>query len=205
MSEIIKINVKGADNIAHSFEFEKEKIIIGRDPASDLVIDDIEVSRNHIIVFKEGNIFFVEDQNSTNGSFINSKRVKQKTEIKSGDLITLGKNNVLEFLMESIDVESDSTMEASKAVAEEEALLEPEAAEPIKELDAEAIVQTAEEKEAEKPEDKTKKPTWVVILLAALAFIVIFCVIPVIVIEATNQWCDLFAGFFNSMSPGVCP
>ena len=43
------------------------------------------------------------------------------------------------------------------------------------------------------------------ILLAALVFIVVCCVIPLVVIEVTNQWCDLFAGFFNSMSPGVCP
>lgn len=61
-----------------------------------------------------------------------------------------------------------------------------------------------EETPSQKSEDQ-KKPTWVVILLAALAFIVIFCVIPLIIIEATNQWCNLFAGFFNSMSPGVCP
>ena len=46
---------------------------------------------------------------------------------------------------------------------------------------------------------------WVVILLAALAFIVIFCVLPLIVIEVTDQWCNLFAGIFNSISPGVCP
>jgi len=50
-----------------------------------------------------------------------------------------------------------------------------------------------------------KKPTWVVIPLAALTFIVIFCVIPLVVIDVANQWCNLFAGFFNSVVPGVCP
>jgi len=46
---------------------------------------------------------------------------------------------------------------------------------------------------------------WVVILLAALAFMVVFCVLPLIVIEVADQWCSFFSGIFNSISPGVCP
>ena len=56
----------------------------------------------------------------------------------------------------------------------------------------------------QKPADQNP-PTWVVILLAALAFIMIFCVIPLFIIDATDQWCNLFNGFFNSISQGVCP
>jgi len=55
-----------------------------------------------------------------------------------------------------------------------------------------------------KPEDH-KKPTWFNVLLAALTFIVVFCVMPLIIIDLTDQWCNLFNGFFNSISPGVCP
>ena len=58
---------------------------------------------------------------------------------------------------------------------------------------------------ANKKTKDQKKPSWLVILITALAFIVVFCIIPLIVIEVTDQWCNLFAGFFNSMSPGVCP
>ncbi len=61
-----------------------------------------------------------------------------------------------------------------------------------------------EEISDQKPVDH-KKLTWIVILLAALAFIVIFCVIPLTIIDLTNQWCNLFSGFFNSISPGACP
>lgn len=55
-----------------------------------------------------------------------------------------------------------------------------------------------------KTEDQ-KKTKWVVILLAALAFIAVLCVLPLIVIDGTNQWCVLFSGLFNSISPGICP
>jgi ABC-2 type transport system permease protein len=57
--------------------------------------------------------------------------------------------------------------------------------------------------EVEKP--LIERVHWVVILLAALAFMVIFCVLPLIVIEVTDQWCNFFSGIFNSISPGVCP
>ncbi len=56
----------------------------------------------------------------------------------------------------------------------------------------------------QKSEDH-KKSTWIILLLAALAFIVVFCVVPLIIIDLTNQWCNLFNGFFNSISPGACP
>jgi len=61
-----------------------------------------------------------------------------------------------------------------------------------------------EEELDRKPADH-KKTTLVVILLAALAFIVIFCVIPLTIIDLTDQWCNLFHRYFNSISPGVCP
>jgi len=60
-----------------------------------------------------------------------------------------------------------------------------------------------EEISGRKPVDY-KKPRWIVVL-AALAFTVIFCVITLTIIDLTNQWCNLFSGFFNSISPGVCP
>ena len=57
--------------------------------------------------------------------------------------------------------------------------------------------------EVEKP--LMERVHWVVTLLVALAFIVIFCVLPLIVIEVSDQWCSSFAGIFNSIRPGVCP
>ena len=41
--------------------------------------------------------------------------------------------------------------------------------------------------------------------MIALGFIIIFCVIPFVVIEVSNQWCNIFANFFNAIKPGVCP
>jgi hypothetical protein len=47
-------------------------------------------------------------------------------------------------------------------------------------------------------------PSWIVVTLIALIFLVLFCVIPLIIIEVSNQWCALFSGFFNAITPGIC-
>ena len=64
------------------------------------------------------------------------------------------------------------------------------------------------ERIGETPIKKTKdqkKTVWLVILLAVLGIIVFYCVFSLIIIEAADLWCDIFAGLFNSISPGICP
>jgi len=218
MTDTVKLIVKAGDEISKPFDLIKEKSVIGRDPNSDIVIEDIEVSKNHLAITRKGNTFQIEDQNSTNGTFLNGKKLRKPTAIKNGDLISLGKNIVLEFVYEKHDEIPESPeipkpsqldeLDQSKATRIEEEITEVE--KPLKErvdqVEPEKTNKKDQKKETsnQKTEDQ-KKPTWVIILIAALVFIAIFCVIPLIVIEATNQWCNLFAGFFNSMSPGVCP
>ena len=218
MTDTVKLIVKAGDEISKPFDLIKEKSVIGRDPNSDIVIEDIEVSKNHLAITRKGNTFQIEDQNSTNGTFLNGKKLRKPTAIKNGDLISLGKNIVLEFVYEKHDEIPESPeipkpsqldeLDQSNATRIEEEITEVE--KPLKErvdqVEPEKTNTKDQKKETsnQKTEDQ-KKPTWAIILIAALVFIVIFCVIPLIVIEATNQWCNLFAGFFNSMSPGVCP
>jgi pSer/pThr/pTyr-binding forkhead associated (FHA) protein len=212
MMDAAKFIVKAGGEINKSFEIIKDKSVIGRDPNSDIVIDDIEVSRKHLTITRVGKTFKIEDKNSTNGTFLNGKKLKKPADIKNGDLISLGQNHVLEFVYEKTDEIPESSqlgeVDQSMVTQVEEETAEVE--KPIKERAPKVKPDRTNKKDrkkktsSQKSGDK-KKPTWFIILIAALAFIVIFCVIPLIVIEVTNQWCNLFAGFFNSMSPGVCP
>ena len=218
MTDMVKLIVKAGDEISKSFDLITDKCVIGRNPNSDIVIEDIEVSKNHLTITRKGNTYLVEDQNSTNGTFLNGKKLKKPTTIKNGDLIRLGKNQVLEFVHEKTDEiqESPAIPESSQKdesdqskvvkVEEEITRIEKQLKERVDKVEPKKITKKDQKKKTphQKTEDQ-KKPTWIIILITALAFIVIFCVIPLIVIEATNQWCNLFAGFFNSMSPGVCP
>ena len=61
------------------------------------------------------------------------------------------------------------------------------------------------EKTSIKKTKHQKKTVWLVILLAALGIIAFYCAFSLIIIEAADLWCDIFAGLFNSISPGICP
>ena len=63
---------------------------IGRDPSSDLVIDNMGISRHHASVIFDGNTFLVKDEGSQNGVFVNGTRVGTHA-INHGDVIQLGK------------------------------------------------------------------------------------------------------------------
>ncbi|TCO68162.1 FHA domain-containing protein [Caldanaerobacter subterraneus] len=62
---------------------------IGRSDECDIVIESPYVSARHALIKKRGKRFYIEDLNSTNGTFVNGKRVKV-ARIKNGDIITLG-------------------------------------------------------------------------------------------------------------------
>ncbi|MBE3578590.1 MAG: FHA domain-containing protein [Caldanaerobacter subterraneus] len=62
---------------------------IGRSDECDIVIESPYVSAKHALIRKKGKRFYIEDLNSTNGTFVNGKRVKV-ARIKNGDIITLG-------------------------------------------------------------------------------------------------------------------
>ena len=62
---------------------EKNIISIGRTSDNDLVINNIKVSRKHARIEKKGEDWFLEDLDSSNGTFINGKRIKTCFFIKT--------------------------------------------------------------------------------------------------------------------------
>jgi pSer/pThr/pTyr-binding forkhead associated (FHA) protein len=67
---------------------------IGRLPDNAVVIDSPAVSGHHACVFREGDHFVVEDLASTNGTFVNGKRVTRHV-LQHGDTMRLGKHTIL--------------------------------------------------------------------------------------------------------------
>jgi hypothetical protein len=74
-----------------------ERFIIGRGPHCDLVIDSPRVSREHVALTRSGILFFIEDLNSSNGTWFGEERVTRR-ELESGDVINLGNEPVTFFL-----------------------------------------------------------------------------------------------------------
>lgn len=81
------IEVTEGPNAGHIYRFERDELIVGRLSYCDIVINQKNVSRQHTRLLKSGGEFFVEDLNSTNGTFLNGKRVMTRTRLSDRDLI----------------------------------------------------------------------------------------------------------------------
>jgi pSer/pThr/pTyr-binding forkhead associated (FHA) protein len=63
---------------------------VGRNPASDIVLDDASVSRRHALIARRGERTVILDDRSRNGVLVNGKRVTE-ADLRDGDTITLGR------------------------------------------------------------------------------------------------------------------
>jgi serine phosphatase RsbU (regulator of sigma subunit) len=73
----------------HSIPLKADSISIGRAAGQDVVLQDRCVSRQHAVIFRDGDDWVFADQNSSHGSFLNGERVL-RTPLKSGDELNLG-------------------------------------------------------------------------------------------------------------------
>jgi hypothetical protein len=79
-----------------AFEVHKDRMTIGRSRESDIVLEDEAVSRIHAVVTRdEAGTYCIHDQNSANGTYVNSQRVGEYV-LEDGDVIQVGLI-VLEF------------------------------------------------------------------------------------------------------------
>lgn len=88
----------------------KERTTIGRKPHNDIQIDNLAISGEHAVIVAILNDAFLEDLNSTNGTYVNGQPVK-KLALKEGDVVELGKYR-LKFLRDATpDFNARSTFE----------------------------------------------------------------------------------------------
>ncbi len=80
-------------SVLGEFSLEKERLLIGRKPENDIQVDNLAVSGQHAAIITILNDSFLEDLDSTNGTFVNGKLVK-KHALKHGDIITIGKHEL---------------------------------------------------------------------------------------------------------------
>jgi pSer/pThr/pTyr-binding forkhead associated (FHA) protein len=87
------------------YNMSKERYTIGRLPDNDIRIDNPAVSGHHALVINILNDSFLEDLNSTNGTYVNGKIIK-KHALQHGDVITVG-HHALRFVDSETEEEQD--------------------------------------------------------------------------------------------------
>jgi len=83
------------------YDLDQEIMSIGRKTDNDIHIDNLAVSGNHARILTILNDSFIEDLGSTNGTFINGRKIN-KHALQDGDTIAIGKHE-LKYVNESAD------------------------------------------------------------------------------------------------------
>jgi adenylate cyclase len=105
-----ELNPKGAPENSWNLTGQ-DTFTIGRGPTNDIIMPYSWISRKHTMVQRENNgIFQIMDMGSSNGTYINNKRIHSPAILNNGDMITLGKTNIKFILFsENTDINKDKS------------------------------------------------------------------------------------------------
>jgi pSer/pThr/pTyr-binding forkhead associated (FHA) protein len=90
-------------------QITKDKTTLGRRPYNDIVIDNLAVSGEHAVLQMVGSDVFIEDLNSTNGTYINGKAIKKQL-LTHNDTVEIGKYKIKYLVDEGTDYEKTMIM-----------------------------------------------------------------------------------------------
>jgi predicted component of type VI protein secretion system len=110
-----KLLLKFNAAVIKEIPFEKESLSVGRKPDNDIVVDNPAISGHHCRILRQGDGYYVEDLDSTNGTYVNEKRVK-KTGLRNNDVIGIAKH-ALVFIAEAPAEAGDATAPPAAADA----------------------------------------------------------------------------------------
>ena len=94
------ISTRGAVSVSR-YLLDEDEITVGRDPSSDILLDDSTVSRTHAVFRRINGNYSVIDAGSLNGTYVNRQRVDSQ-ELKNGDEIILGKFRLVYFTNKAV-------------------------------------------------------------------------------------------------------
>jgi pilus assembly protein CpaF len=92
--------------------FDKDEVTIGRVQGNDLVLPKGNVSKRHCRIMVQGSRFSVEDLKSTNGTYINGRKIGEPTAISGADKIYVG-----DFVLKVENAEGDGAVGVAEAGA----------------------------------------------------------------------------------------
>jgi pSer/pThr/pTyr-binding forkhead associated (FHA) protein len=89
-------------------QLSKDRTTLGRRPYNDIVIDNLAVSGEHAVLLMTGNEVYLEDLNSTNGTYVNGKAVKKQL-LQNADTVEIGKYKI-KYINEAANAGFEKTM-----------------------------------------------------------------------------------------------
>ena len=80
----------GGGRAGESFPLDGDRLTVGRRPDSDIFLDDVTVSRDHAVLVRRGDDYFLDDCGSLNGTYVNRRRIESH-RLSDGDELQIGK------------------------------------------------------------------------------------------------------------------
>ena len=80
----------GGGRSGESFTIDQDRMSIGRTPDAAVFLDDVTVSRNHALVVRRDDGYYIDDLGSLNGTYVNRRRIESH-QLQDGDEIQIGK------------------------------------------------------------------------------------------------------------------
>jgi pSer/pThr/pTyr-binding forkhead associated (FHA) protein len=91
---MLKIILKFNDKLLKTIETGKQELSIGRNPGSDIVIDNLGVSDRHARILEQDGRCTIEDLDSTNGTFVDGKQIANAVLEQNSEII-IGKHSLI--------------------------------------------------------------------------------------------------------------
>jgi hypothetical protein len=82
--------ITSGPDVGKRFAVEKNLVTIGRDPGSDICLDDVTISRRHAVIHRGGGKFTARDIGSRNGTYLHQKLISKETPLNSYDELHVG-------------------------------------------------------------------------------------------------------------------
>lgn len=98
MAPFPKLVVRHGPNKDHEYVLTMNTSIVGREPINDVVFADPEISRRHARIVAQAGSYYIEDLGSTNGTFVNGRRIHAVTRLSDNDIVDLGESIRVTFL-----------------------------------------------------------------------------------------------------------
>jgi hypothetical protein len=80
----------GGGRVGESFAVDRERMSIGRRPDAEVFLDDVTVSRDHALLVRRGEQWYLDDCGSLNGTYVNRSRIESQ-RLDEGDEVQIGK------------------------------------------------------------------------------------------------------------------
>jgi len=180
-------------NKGEVYPLEEDEVIIGRGEENGIVLNIAEISRTHSVLTRGEEGYIIKDLNSTNGTYVDKKKIGEKYLLKSGDTIMLGDAVYLTY---QADVDPEETLVAPRPVeisAPDETAATPKPA--VQERAPSPAATPGQGKTAEdilslgQVTEEKKGRTWLWAGIGCVVVIIFLTVIGLIIFDYLNLYC----------------